>query len=136
MTRSVIPTFVAAGVRAISVGVNDASAPPGVPNLFNWSHPESGTSVIAMYHPGGYGWSIGSPINVTNDCITPPGMPSSLCFAFKGDNRGPPNATEVLSAFSTLQAAFPGMALCCHANAGKNLVQYDPHGVPNLLGPG
>lgn len=36
MTRSVIPTLAANGVRAITVGVNGASTPPSVPRAFMW----------------------------------------------------------------------------------------------------
>lgn len=42
------------GVRAISVGVNDASAPPGVPKNtpFIWQDARTNTSLIGMLHPG------------------------------------------------------------------------------------
>lgn len=36
MTRGMIPILAQNGVKAVSVGVNGASAPPGVPSIFIW----------------------------------------------------------------------------------------------------
>lgn len=54
-SRALIPVLAAAGVAAISVGVNGASGAPAVPSVFTWLDPASNTSVLAMWHPGGYG---------------------------------------------------------------------------------
>ena len=53
-SRGAIPVLSAAGVRAVSIGVNEASAPPGVPKNtpFIWSDQRTGTSLIGMLHPG------------------------------------------------------------------------------------
>ena len=50
MTQAVIPGLVRAGVSAVSVGVNDMTAPPAVPPVFSWSY--HNYSVVAMWHPG------------------------------------------------------------------------------------
>lgn len=50
MTRSVIPYLLQSGIRAISVGVNGASAPPVVPKAFVWRDPVSNTDILAMWH--------------------------------------------------------------------------------------
>ena len=56
LTRSAIPVLSSLGVRAISVGVNDASAPPGVPKNtpFIWQDVRSNASLIGMLHPGAW----------------------------------------------------------------------------------
>ena len=52
MTRSVIPLLARRGIRAISVGVNGASAPPAVPRVFLWKDNVSTEELITLYHPG------------------------------------------------------------------------------------
>lgn len=56
LTRAAVPVLAAAGVQAISVGVNSGSAPPDVPHNtpFIWRDEPSGTSLLAFWHPGGY----------------------------------------------------------------------------------
>lgn len=55
LTRAVIPILVSKGIKAISVGVNAGSAPPGVPKYtpFIWRDEPSGTQILAFWHPGG-----------------------------------------------------------------------------------
>jgi hypothetical protein len=72
ITRSVIPILRAASVTGISVGVNPSSGFPKVttsyvtsvgansgmiqvPNVFTWLDPPSNQSILAMWHPRGYG---------------------------------------------------------------------------------
>ena len=54
LTRASIPVFVSRGIKAISVGVNAGSAPPGVPRFtpFIWRDEPSGTQILAFWHPG------------------------------------------------------------------------------------
>lgn len=54
LTRASIPVFVSRGIKAISVGVNAGSAPPGVPwfTPFIWRDEASGTQILAFWHPG------------------------------------------------------------------------------------
>jgi len=54
LTRAAVPLLAASGVRALSVGVNWGSAPPGVPKSepFIWRDEASGTELIAMWHEG------------------------------------------------------------------------------------
>ena len=54
-----------------------------------------------MYHPGGYGGLSKS------DCVIVPDCSHALAFAFRGDNTGPPNVTEVISVYSQLRGEFP-----------------------------
>jgi len=70
-------------VEAITVGVNGASLPPAVPKLFLWRDEESGTDIIAMWHPYGYG---GYKLE---DCVTLEGLDHAFVPAWRGDNDGP-----------------------------------------------
>ena len=53
-TRAAVPILYAQGVRAVTVGVNGGSAPPGVPHNqpFIWRDTESQAELLAMWHPG------------------------------------------------------------------------------------
>jgi hypothetical protein len=58
LTRATLPVLAAAGVRAVTVGVNGFSAPPGVPKStpFVWRDPASGAELLAMWHEGALGF--------------------------------------------------------------------------------
>ena len=71
------------------MGVNTASAPPAVPKAFVWEDAKSNTSLLAMWHPHGYGG-----ISVS-DCVLVPGSTHALAFAFRSDNAGPPDLAEL-----------------------------------------
>eukprot|EP00026_Physarum_polycephalum_P003968 Phypoly_transcript_03985.p1 GENE.Phypoly_transcript_03985~~Phypoly_transcript_03985.p1 ORF type:complete len:714 (+),score=74.06 Phypoly_transcript_03985:89-2230(+) len=101
-TRSGIPVFVSQGINALTVGVNEASAPPAVPKIFVWQDPVSNQSIIAMWHPGGYGG------DSLTDCVTFPNFTHALCWDFRGDNAGPPAIPEVRETFATVEKEFPG----------------------------
>ena len=53
-TRAAMPILYAQGVRAVTVGVNGGSAPPGVPHNqpFIWRDTQSQAELLAMWHPG------------------------------------------------------------------------------------
>ena len=103
MTRAVVPALAAAGVKALSIGVNPWSTPPMVPRAFVWRDKDSGISMPAMLHPGYYGG-----INVS-DAVILPGLSHALVFDWRGDNLGPPtSAAEVEANFTTIAAEFPG----------------------------
>ena len=54
-------------------------------------------------HPGGLS---------IKDCVVIPDFPEALCFAFRNDNRGPPeNVQEVLGQYEVLRAEFPNAKL-------------------------
>ena len=84
------------------MGVNSASMPPAVPQAFRWVDPESGSDLLAMWHPGGYGGP--HPDSLANMVVVP-GMSHALAFAIRGDNSGPPSYLEVLENYKAyLQA--------------------------------
>ena len=98
-TREALPHLAAAGVRALSVGVNAGAPPPATPHnaLFWWSHPPTGARLLAWVHPGGYS---GSPVDGPGECVianlTAPagGGVHALCAAWRGDNAGPHSVDE------------------------------------------
>jgi hypothetical protein len=100
-TRAIIPHLVKHGIRALSEGVNGASAPPALPKAYTWYDPTSGQSIIGMQHPGGYGG-----IDVS-DCVTVQGWDQALCMAFNGDNQGPQTLEQALQIYAQLRSEFP-----------------------------
>jgi hypothetical protein len=53
MTRGVLAPFAAAGLRGLSVGVNEGSTAPTVPRAFLWRDPQTGASLPSLWHPFG-----------------------------------------------------------------------------------
>lgn len=93
--------------RLCAVGVNGASAPPGVPHNrpFVWQDAASGASLLAMVHPGGYS---GTPVDSPEECVQAAGLHHALCFAWRNGNTGAPSAEEVLDIHARVRAGFPG----------------------------
>ena len=104
MTRGVLPVvselWWGPVVRAISVGVNGASATPDVPlnAPFVWRDEASDSQVLAFWHPRGYGGETlykghTLPLTPAEDCVHTPahadGGRDILCFSWRGDNKGP-----------------------------------------------
>ena len=122
LTRSVLNTFKWSDIRALSVGVNPFSAPPGVPHnkIFRWRDEASKSEVLAFWHPYGYGGHTvqpdGSVVQLTpaQDCVySPPDTESGgrhiLCFSWRSDNQGPfEDPADVMRVFDAARAAFPG----------------------------
>lgn len=116
MTRSVIPLLLRNNVSAISVGVNGASTPPFVPNIFLWEDPQSQSQIVAMWHPGGYGG-----IDVS-DAVIVPGLDRALVFDWNGDNAGPYTAEQYIEHFIQIQLEFPGAEVV--SSTFDNFTQY------------
>ncbi|KAF6255451.1 hypothetical protein COO60DRAFT_212733 [Scenedesmus sp. NREL 46B-D3] len=112
LTRAAVPVLAAQGVRGITGGVNAFSAPPGVPKNtpFVWRDEQSGTQLLAMWHPGGYSGSVnGTLIDSRQDCVIAPGFKHALCVSWRNDNLGPPDSLEELQAmFAIARQQWPG----------------------------
>jgi hypothetical protein len=83
LTRATIPILSKHGVRAISVGENNAQAPLHVPPVFVWKDLDSGTEVLALFHAGGYGGEEPAPTpypTPTPTSPTPPPTPDDKCM--------------------------------------------------------
>ncbi|EFN55987.1 hypothetical protein CHLNCDRAFT_145354 [Chlorella variabilis] len=106
LTRAAVPILADEGVKAISVGVNGGSAPPAVPKNtpFIWRDLPSGKQLLAMWHPGGYS---GFPVDSRDECVQVEGLHHAMCFAWSGDNTGPPTAEELLDIWKRVQQNFP-----------------------------
>jgi len=96
-TRSIIPPMVDAGLRFLHIGVNSASRPPAVPELFRWREPETGAEIMVMYHGSGYG-----------SATLVPGLAQGLAFAHTDDNLGPQSREDVVHELARLRARYPG----------------------------
>ncbi|XP_041366373.1 uncharacterized protein LOC121381225 [Gigantopelta aegis] len=111
MTQSLLPIFQKHGIEAITVGVNGVTAPPEVPKIFRWVF--QNVSLIGMWHPGGYPdaqgkWPVKPGGMSVNDCVTYPGLTDALCFAFRSDNKGPPESyQEILMSYEIARSQFP-----------------------------
>lgn len=114
-------------VRALSIGVDAHSAPPGVPHNtpFVWQDPVNDASLIVFMHPFGPGGktplpppSMGQPVVLTpaEDCTYGPQDPAApgsgrdiLCFSWGDSNMGPlPDPPTVWQVFQLARLAFPG----------------------------
>lgn len=78
----------------LSVGVNAASAPPGVPKTapFVWRDVASGSELLAMWHPGA--WDVVRSTGTGNVCA--PGV--SACMHGQGAMDAPDPAALLLLA--------------------------------------
>ena len=110
MTSCVIPHLLDNGINAVSVGVNPGSAPPAVPNLFQWEYDSK--QIVALWHPGGYPLNPGNSLTNAGglsllDCVINEESAQALAFAFRTDNSGPPTSTsEIDSYYSILREQF------------------------------
>jgi hypothetical protein len=95
-TRAIVPLMAEAGLEFLHIGVNPASTPPDVPEVFVWRDAESGRDLLVMYHRGSYG-----------DVKIVPGLDEALAFAHTGDNLGPQTPADALRDVEALQARFP-----------------------------
>ena len=133
LTRGVIKPLQENGVIGISIGANDFSPPPVVPSTvdcyskglktvrspFVWADTQNNRSIIVDIHPGGYGGITGGIDSATGepyyardgtlcDCIGTPYLDEVMCYAWRGDNYGPPTTLNETSVdFELFQQKFP-----------------------------
>ena len=102
-TRAIIPHLNATGVLAMSIGVNFGSAPVVVPSISLWRDIPSNTSIYLLYHGRGYGG-----IASITDYAQAVNFSHVLGLDWRGDNSGPPSATELIQNFASIKALWPG----------------------------
>ncbi len=95
-TRGIIAPLQAAGVRLLDIGVNGASTPPEVPDVFLWKDPE-GRSLVMVYHRHNYG-----------STVLVPGSDLAIDVEVREDNSGPHSIEEIKEIYAGLRAKFPG----------------------------
>lgn len=100
MTRALVPLLSKAGVTAISIGANDGSTPPSVPNIFQWVDAASNTSLLGLFVWPGYG-------SLKNDPVVVNTSTHALVYNWNGDNAGPFAASAYASLFGTIGKKFP-----------------------------
>ncbi len=87
------------GVKFLHIGVNSASTPPEVPDLFVWKD-SAGATLIVMYQHKGYGGVV--PI---------PGSDLAIAIEMADDNAGPHSMEEIRAIYADLRKQFPGAAI-------------------------
>jgi hypothetical protein len=98
-SRGIIAPLEAGGIRLLDIGVNHASTPPEVPEIFLWKDP-GGHSLAMLYHRHGYG-----------SVIEIPGSGIAVDVEVRADNSGPHTPSEIAAIYATLRAQFPGAAI-------------------------
>ncbi len=93
-TRGIVPLLAEAGVRFLHIGVNSASPPPDVPEVFRWRAPH-GEEVVVVYQRS-YGAT-----------CSPAGLPAGLSFAHTSDNIGPQSVSQAVACHRDVHNANP-----------------------------
>lgn len=94
-SRGLVPLLAAADVSFLDVGVNPASTPPDVPDLFLWKD-TSGSSLAVLYHRHAYGGT-----------VRVPGSELAISVNVRVDNTGPHTVDEIDDIYSDLKRRFP-----------------------------
>ena len=98
-TRGIIAPLASHGIRLLDIGVNPASTPPEVPDVFLWQAPD-GAALTVVYHRHDYG----STIKV-------PGSGLALSVNVRTDNSGPHTLEEIHAIYADLHQRFPNAQL-------------------------
>ena len=98
-SRGIIAPLQAAGVRLLDIGVNAASTPPDVPDVFLWKD-RAGNSLAMLYHRHDYG-----------STLLIPGTDTAVDVEVRTDNSGPHTLAEIAAIYARLRAQFPGAAV-------------------------
>ena len=93
-TRGIIKPLADAGVKLLDIGVNAASTPPEVPDIFLWKD-TTGASLVMMYHHHNYG-----------GVIQIPGTDTAIAMEVRNDNSGPHTLAEIAATYERLHAQF------------------------------
>ena len=98
-SRGIVSPLAAGGVRLLDIGVNSASTPPEVPNVFLWKAPD-GSSLAVLYHKHDYG----STIRVSGSDV-------AVSVNVRTDNSGPHTIEEINAIYAELRQRFPNAQL-------------------------
>ncbi|SDA97264.1 DUF5054 domain-containing protein [Sinorhizobium sp. NFACC03] len=85
-TLGMVPLLAEAGIRFLHIGVNSASPPPEIPDVFRWRAP-GGEEIVVMYQRS-YG-----------ETYFPEGISDGLSFAHTSDNIGPQSVSQTAEAY-------------------------------------
>src|ERR1700756_1169782 len=95
-TRGIIAPLAVAGVSLLDIGVNGASTPPDVPDVFLWKSTD-GSALPMIYHLHDYGGT-----------VVLPGTDTVFSMEMRGDNEGPHTQEEIRAIYTRLRQQFPG----------------------------
>jgi len=98
-TRGIIAPLAAAGVTLLDIGVNGASTPPDVPEVFLWKSTD-GSTLPMIYHRHDYGGT-----------VVLPGTDTAFSMEMRGDNDGPHSQDEIRAIYARLRQQFPGATI-------------------------
>eukprot|EP01147_Barroeca_monosierra_P009254 gene9254-1533_t len=104
ISRAALSPLANSGIRAVSVGTNGGSTPPNVPRVFIWKDDMSNASMLTMYLTGGYGGIRNIPGVFVPTVV--PGSTHAMVVAWRGDNSGPPSASEVEENIAAIRKEF------------------------------
>lgn len=93
-SRGIVPLLAEAGVKFLHIGVNTASPPPDVPDVFRWRAP-AGEEVVVMYQRS-YGAT-----------HFPEGFEAGLSFAHTSDNMGPQSVPQTADVHRQMRRHYP-----------------------------
>ncbi|MRH97019.1 DUF5054 domain-containing protein [Agrobacterium tumefaciens] len=93
-TLGMVPLLAEAGIRFLHLGVNTASPPPEVPDIFRWRAP-GGEEIVVMYQRS-YG-----------ETCFPEGMADGLGFAHTSDNIGPQSVPQTAETYREMHHREP-----------------------------
>ncbi|TRA98490.1 MULTISPECIES: DUF5054 domain-containing protein [Rhizobium/Agrobacterium group] len=93
-TLGMVPLLAEAGIRFLHLGVNTASPPPEVPDIFRWRAP-GGEEIVVMYQRS-YG-----------ETCFPEGMADGLGFAHTSDNIGPQSVPQTAETYREMRHREP-----------------------------
>lgn len=93
-TLGMVPMLADAGIRFLHLGVNTASPPPNVPDVFRWRAP-GGEEIVVMYQRS-YG-----------ETYFPEGMSDALSFAHTSDNIGPQSVAQTVDVYREMHHKAP-----------------------------
>jgi Domain of unknown function (DUF5054) len=94
-TRGIIAPLAAAGITMLDIGVNGASTPPDVPDVFLWKGPD-GSTLPMIYHHHDYGGT-----------VVLPGTDIAFSMEMRNDNGGPHTWQEIQEIYTRLRKQFP-----------------------------
>jgi hypothetical protein len=93
--RGLIAPLARNGVTLLDIGVNSASTPPDVPEVFVWKDP-AGASITMIYHRLAYG-----------GVVRVPGSDLAIAVEMRDDNAGPHTLEEIRKIYADLRQQFP-----------------------------
>jgi hypothetical protein len=98
-TRGIIAPLAAAGIAMLDIGVNGASTPPDVPDVFLWKG-QDGSTLPMIYHHHDYGGT-----------VVLPGTDVAFSMEMRSDNGGPHSQQEIQEIYSRLRKQFPNASV-------------------------